>query len=525
MFRHGTWSLLLITISKSPLGIGRSGGCPGARPPSFDIGHLELHTSCRGRDEDAGTYSPSAPTHTHAEMTSVRAKLASCRGAHGQEADDEGDISVSNDALERTPVVELAQATDAVDLEDVKAFDTQSKHLASPVQPQDAVQDEDVAIPVEDDFGDIGITATDEPPLTNVSQGAQGPDLPEAIALPQTPTTETAESPRGEGMVDFNNGAQDRSPVATPSTTTGPSRRSSSSVRRIRPSRSSSRSPPSSPVPDEPEFLSTKPRIPRSTSINVNGEEEDDSAPFESIQLESTPPQMSPIPLPRSPTLAPPDSIGKKRMSWNGLGMTKEGDRFAHTTNSPSPNGVSNGTDSRRSSAASPVKPSGSSTPTRQAPPAHPHPFPLPSATSPPPLNSAGPSRQPHPVGLGVKGGTSTEDVISRTRPNWLPPKDKVEDEVHLHQWEEMMTHSREHEKELRKVREAQKKAKDHKMAMATPRWEALLGSPDFSAAKVRNSPELRHMWFEGIPSHLRGRAWAAVIGNPLALSKGGSIL
>ena len=36
------------------------------------------------------------------------------------------------------------------------------------------------------------------------------------------------------------------------------------------------------------------------------------------------------------------------------------------------------------------------------------------------------------------------ERVLSRTRPSWLPPKDKTEEKKHLKEYKQMMAHSRE---------------------------------------------------------------------------------
>lgn len=83
-----------------------------------------------------------------------------------------------------------------------------------------------------------------------------------------------------------------------------------------------------------------------------------------------------------------------------------------------------------------------------------------------------------------------------------------------------MMAQARDHDKQLQKMAEAKRAEKERRMTYNTPRWEVLLGS-DFSVAKVKGDPELREMWFEGVPSHLRGKAWSLAVGNPLALSRG----
>ena len=120
-----------------------------------------------------------------------------------------------------------------------------------------------------------------------------------------------------------------------------------------------------------------------------------------------------------------------------------------------------------------------------------------------------------------MKGTSTFEKVISHTRPSWLPPKDRTEDETHYHQWEAMMSQAREAEKEKRKVEEAKRAERDRRLAINTPKWEEMLDEKTFNVDKIRKDPALRQIWFEGCPTYLRGKAWSLAIGNPLALSKG----
>ncbi|WWC65933.1 uncharacterized protein I303_108555 [Kwoniella dejecticola CBS 10117] len=325
-----------------------------------------------------------------------------------------------------------------------------------------------------------------------------------------------------------------------------PSRRSFS----LRSSRSSS----------PPPAFNLKPPLPNVSSVIVSSdgpatEADAEAAPFESIPLSLTPPMTPTVPPPVSPTYASPERKG--RQSWGGFGMTKEGQRYA-IGETPDHNHTRAQTDGiRRTSAASSIRSVGSSkahshthtpsqngdseevadpenTPRLAAPPAHPFPFPIPSSssssnpTSPPPLNhkrlsTASSSHTPAAAnahGIGIKETVSTfEKVRSHTRPAYLPPKDKHEDEVHLHQWEEMMAQSRDHEKQVQKQKEARRLEREKKLAIAIPKWESLLNG-DFSAGKVQNDLSLRKLWFDGVPTHLRGKAWSLAIGNPLAVSK-----
>ena len=219
-------------------------------------------------------------------------------------------------------------------------------------------------------------------------------------------------------------------------------------------------------------------------------------APFQSIPLAEDPLPAS-IPLPLSPN--------PNRKSWTTFSLPVNGNGH-----------------SRSSSAASNPQihvPAGEaiedSTPRFQAPPAHPHPAFPPESSSNPASTSSGPSGS-----RGPKAATSAfEAVVSRTRPSWLPPKDRVEDESHLAEWETMMAHSRAAEAERRRTSEMRMLEREKKLAVAVPRWEGLLTG--FTTEKVRGDEGLRQLWFEGVPSHLRGKAWSAAIGNPLAMSKG----
>lgn len=305
----------------------------------------------------------------------------------------------------------------------------------------------------------------------------------------------------------------------------------------------------------------------KTTGNGFEAEDGDLSAPFESIPLSSTPPRESPtvptVPLPSSPrgTLSP-RSV-KKRRSWGGFGVSSDGHQTARgeLPEHPPPQPSQSAEDlpavhdthgrkgaSRRLSTSTP----GPSTSRRAAPPPHPFPWPIPTsprsssskrlsiisntsngthathasqgsasaASSQPPIQGQG--HQHAGPALGVKGVSTFEKVISHTRPSWLPPKDRIEDVIHLHQWEDMMRHAREHEKVLAKEAEVRRLEKEKRLAVEAPKWEKLLSDEkEFSVKKVKENKEWRKLWFEGVPSHLRGKAWSMAVGNPLALSKG----
>lgn len=272
--------------------------------------------------------------------------------------------------------------------------------------------------------------------------------------------------------------------------------------------------------------------------------------PFESIALEQSSPSPGTVPLPKSPSINGFNShTGAQRLSWSGAGSVKSGAPSSHGgTASPrvsvDPPEASE-TASDHTGTADANTEAGPSKPRLQAPPAHPHPFPIP--TSPPrngssrvssssasadasaPGDAAPPAVPPAVVatlaatGIGVKGTSTFEKVLSHTRPSYLPPKPREEDDLHLHQWEEMMAQARALEKERAKAAEARRLEREKHLALNTPKWEALLNDPGFSRAKVQKDEALRKMWFDGVPGYLRGKAWSLAIGNPLAMSKGQS--
>ena len=68
----------------------------------------------------------------------------------------------------------------------------------------------------------------------------------------------------------------------------------------------------------------------------------------------------------------------------------------------------------------------------------------LPAAPSSAPVSlSDSPSRRVHRSTRSAQGPSIFEQVVSKTRPSFLPPKPKKEDVKHMHDWETMMRQSR----------------------------------------------------------------------------------
>jgi len=109
------------------------------------------------------------------------------------------------------------------------------------------------------------------------------------------------------------------------------------------------------------------------------------------------------------------------------------------------------------------------------------------------------------------------EAVLARTRPSWLPPKCRKEEQRHMKEWEKMMAYALEADKrraakQLEEI-ETQRETKtsierlweDHVL----PNWDA-----------VMSEPRTRELWWRGVTPKNRGAVWVKAIGNDLALSE-----
>ncbi|KAF8956059.1 rab-GTPase-TBC domain-containing protein [Flammula alnicola] len=114
-------------------------------------------------------------------------------------------------------------------------------------------------------------------------------------------------------------------------------------------------------------------------------------------------------------------------------------------------------------------------------------------------------------------GPSAFEKVRSKTRPTFLPPKPREEDEKHMADWQHMMKQSRiaaeKHRKALQERRLAREKAIDDTLHI----WEKEI-LPDWRV--VNRNAQLRKLWWRGIPTQLRAPLWEKAVGNELALSK-----
>ncbi|RDX51867.1 RabGAP/TBC [Lentinus brumalis] len=147
--------------------------------------------------------------------------------------------------------------------------------------------------------------------------------------------------------------------------------------------------------------------------------------------------------------------------------------------------------------------------------------LPLPSSSSLPTPTTAQLTEPPTPTARHRPsksvGPSMLDKVISKTRPTWLPPKPRAEDQKHLHDWEEMMKRSRAAEEKRRQALQERRAARERRIEESISIWEREI-VPDWTV--VHRDPQLRRLWWQGIPTKLRAPMWQAAIGNPLALSK-----
>ncbi|THV07504.1 RabGAP/TBC [Dendrothele bispora CBS 962.96] len=133
-----------------------------------------------------------------------------------------------------------------------------------------------------------------------------------------------------------------------------------------------------------------------------------------------------------------------------------------------------------------------------------------PSPQLPPPSNPA------HRVTRSA-GPSALERFRSKTRPSFLPPKPRTEDDKHMRDWEAMMTLSRNAAEKRRKALHERRLAREKKIEDSLSLWEKEI-LPDWRI--VYKNPKYRKIWWRGIPTKLRATMWERAVGNPLALSK-----
>ena len=147
-----------------------------------------------------------------------------------------------------------------------------------------------------------------------------------------------------------------------------------------------------------------------------------------------------------------------------------------------------------------------------------------------PPLRTNNVMIDPFPI------SKEKEKVLSRTRPSWLPPKDKKEEKKHLREYQRIMELSLEAGKSLSlilgdlplmrvlliertkatKAAENQCANDDTKSALLRIWEEHVLPNWD----QVIREPRTRELWWRGVAPKSRAKVWEKAVGNELALTE-----
>lgn len=122
-----------------------------------------------------------------------------------------------------------------------------------------------------------------------------------------------------------------------------------------------------------------------------------------------------------------------------------------------------------------------------------------------------------HKSSRSGSGPSMFEKVRSKTRPTFLPPKPRREDDKHMADWQQMMKQSRLAAEKRRKALQERRLLREKAIEDSLHIWEREI-MPDWKV--VFKNPQLRRLWWRGIPTKLRASLWEKAVGNPLALSK-----
>ncbi|KAG2350772.1 RabGAP/TBC [Suillus weaverae] len=261
---------------------------------------------------------------------------------------------------------------------------------------------------------------------------------------------------------------------------------------------SESRSSSSSPLPLTAEEQLDEQEVPRDFSDITLSEEPRHSTSREDIQEQDVPPLRDTSP-PRD-TSYPAVHIDVSRSPPSRVMMSTGAE--------------SNGKDYQEDEAVHPVSNTSSSylpASNHDIPPLPPSPSsPLPRSPTTPTVTS--PRRQTYSA-----GPSAFQKVMSQTRPHFLPPKNRQEDQKHMADWHAMMKQSRVAEEKRRKALQERRLARELKIEQSMHKWEKEI-LPDWRA--VHKNPNLRRLWWNGIPTKLRASMWQQAVGNALALGK-----
>lgn len=107
------------------------------------------------------------------------------------------------------------------------------------------------------------------------------------------------------------------------------------------------------------------------------------------------------------------------------------------------------------------------------------------------------------------------DKVLTKTRPSWLPPKCQKEERRHLKAYQNMMSMAA-HADKKREARQEQEKRKKEQETKATDGlWHCYILPQWGTAVK---EPQVRELFWQGVPGKYRAEAWMRAAGNDLEL-------
>ncbi|KAF3926343.1 Drainin [Arthrobotrys entomopaga] len=126
----------------------------------------------------------------------------------------------------------------------------------------------------------------------------------------------------------------------------------------------------------------------------------------------------------------------------------------------------------------------------------------------------------PKQVSEGIMGALpiskEKEAALSRTRPGWLPPKSKIEEEKHLKEYQEMMRLSLESDRKRAEKEKLEAATREKQRETVHKTWDDKI-VPNWNKAILEQTT--REMWWAGVSPKSRGVVWQRAIGNALKVS------
>ncbi|KAJ6259853.1 Drainin [Drechslerella dactyloides] len=142
-------------------------------------------------------------------------------------------------------------------------------------------------------------------------------------------------------------------------------------------------------------------------------------------------------------------------------------------------------------------------------------------STSPPTRDEVKIALPPKQVSDSIMGALpmskEKEAALSRTRPGWLPPKSKHEEEKHLKEYQEMMRLSIESDRRRAEKERLEAANREKQREAVHKTWDDKI-LPNWNQAILEQST--RELWWAGVSPKSRGIVWQRAIGNALKVSE-----